>query len=428
MRPLLLLACAAAAAITDAAKVDSITTSVTSDGYVFVRVDAGGHSGWGQASYNNEHADLQDVIGAKVHEWVGPQVLGQEFTSPADIDAFAQGTWDQIYKHTGDVLAQALAGVDTALWDLVARSQNASVCTLIAREFNTTCKTRVSVYGSNGDRHKKPKDIVANAVHNRDTYGVQAFKFQIANRLGAHTGHDIDIKPGRTEALIPLARQMLGPDVMLMVDANGGFDNVTHATCIGELLVAHNYTWFEEPFPFWRYEDTTELMRAVPGLAVALGEQEYRLDVWSRNVGASMRYAQPDIHYVGGLSRALRVARMTIAAGVTFVPHSPNPSMLDVFALHLMASVPNAFGHMEFDAVNTRHPPSGTAFFVEPVYALEDGQMRVPLGPGWGVTLKPGLLANATNQTSTDDDRPGAQAAGRLRRRRMIWEEDVREG
>ena len=401
-----LLLCCAIAGGGRAAKVDSITTSVTSDGYVFVRVDAGGHSGWGQASYNNEHADLMYVIADKVHEWVGPQVLGQEFTSPADIDAFAQATWEQIYKHTGDVLAQALAGVDTALWDLVARSQNASVCSLIAGEFNATCKTHVSVYGSNGDRHKSPKDIVANAVHNRDTYGVQAFKFQIANRLGARTGHDIDIKPGRTEALIPLARQMLGPDVLLMVDANGGYDNVTHATHTGELLVANNYNWFEEPFPFWRYEDTAELMRAVPGLAVALGEQEYRLDVWARilatrNVGASMRYAQPDIHYVGGLSRALRVARMTIAANVTFVPHSPNPSMLDVFALHLMASVPNAWTHMEFDAINTRHPPTGTDFFVEPVYALEGGQMRVPPGPGWGVALKPYLLANATNQTST---------------------------
>ena len=69
----ILLSCAIA--VGRAAKVDSITTSVTSDGYVFVRVDAGGHSGWGQASYNNEHADLMYVIADKVHEWVGPQVL-----------------------------------------------------------------------------------------------------------------------------------------------------------------------------------------------------------------------------------------------------------------------------------------------------------------------------------------------------------------
>ena len=80
-------------------------------------------------------------------------------------------------------------------------------------------------------------------------------------------------------------------------------------------------------------------------MGIALGEQEYRLDVWERNI-ASMQYTQPDVHYIGGLSRALRVARMSVAAGRTFVPHSPNPSMIDVFALSMMAAVPNAWGFM----------------------------------------------------------------------------------
>lgn len=143
-------------------------------------------------------------------------------------------------------------------------------------------------------------------------------------------------------------------------------------------------------------------MAAVPGIPIALGEQEFRLDVWERNINTSMRYAQPDVHYVGGVSRALRVAKMSAAApSVTFVPHSPNPSMLDVFALNLMASVPNAWGHMEFDAINTLSLPDGTEFFTEPVYAIKDGMMALPTGAGWGVTLKPGLLTKAANRTST---------------------------
>merc|ERR1712232_961541 len=116
-------------------------------------------------------------------------------------------------------------------------------------------------------------------------------------------------------------------------------------------------------------------------------------------------YAQPDVHYVGGLSRALRVAKMTMAANTTFVPHSPNPSMLDVIALHMLAAVPNAFGFMEFDAINTRSPPDGSDFFVEKVYELEGGAMTVPQKPGYGVTLKPGLLHKASNKTSHDDSR-----------------------
>lgn len=380
-----------------ASKVDRITTSVTSEGFVFVEVTAGGASGWGEASYNDQ---VVDTVADKIHEWVAHQALGHKFRTPDDIDAFAERAWNSQYKYTGTVLAQAIAGVDTALWDLMARGRNASCCSLIAERMQSTCKPFVPIYGSNGKRSKRPDDIVAKAVHNRDKYGVQAFKFQVGNRLGATSGHDVDIKPNRTEELIPLARRLLGPSVTLMVDANGGFDNLTHAQRVADLLVKHNYTWFEEPFPFWRYEDTAALMRAVPRIAVAIGEQEYRLDVFERNMRASMRYAQPDVHYVGGVSRALQVAKMTLEQNVTFVPHSPNPSMINVFVLHLLASIPTAFPFMEFDAINTLEPPSGAKFFTEEVYRIHDGAMKVPQGTGWGVTLKPGLLRDATNRTS----------------------------
>lgn len=375
--------------------IDSITTSVTENEYVFVQVTAGDLVGWGQASYKYGRTHLMDTIADEVHSWVGKYVLGEEFKTPADIDRVVEHAWRKNYKRTGTVLAQALAGVDAALWDLVARSQNKSVCFLIAQEMGGECKSQVQVYGSNGDRGESPEDIVGNAVANRDKYGVKAFKFQIADRMGG----DVDIEPGRTEQLIPLARQQLGPDVKLMVDANGGYDSSERASSVARLLAENDYTWFEEPFPYWEYDQAAALGQEVPGIAIALGEQEYRLDVWQRNIHA-MRFAQPDVHYIGGVSRTLRVARMSMDANTVFVPHSPNPSMLNVFALSMLAAVPNAFEYMEFDAVNTRDPPTGTKFFTEEVYAIRDGAMRVPTGPGWGVTLKPGLLEQAKNHTS----------------------------
>ena len=332
---LALCGCVAASGV----EVDSIMTSITKDGNVLVRLTTKDNAtGWGQASYNNEHADLMDVIADKVHEWVGPHVFDKKFKTMDDLDRFADGVWRDIYKHTGDVLAQALAGVDTALHGLVARYQNLSVCEMIARNFSSTCKPSVPVYGSNGDRSKSPKDIVANAVHNRDTFNIGAFKFQIMNRMG----RGVDITPGRTEELITLARQELGPGIKLMVDANGGFEpeEIAHAKTVSALLVANNYTWLEEPFPFWEYSDSGQLAAEAlrpHGMGVALGEQEFRLDVFQRNM-QQIDFAQPDVHYVGGVARALRVARMSMAANKTFVPHSPNPSMLDVFALSMLAT------------------------------------------------------------------------------------------
>ena len=66
-----------------------------------------------------------------------------------------------------------------------------------------------------------------------------------------------------------------------MADANGGYDNTTHAREIAQLLIDNNFTWFEEPFPFWNYDEVAALAKEVqPKLGLALGEQEYRLDVW----------------------------------------------------------------------------------------------------------------------------------------------------
>lgn len=365
------------------------------DGYVFVRVKAGHLEGWGQACYHSSRSQLSGVVAKRVHTWVGPHVLGKTVETPADIDAVTDTAWRQNYKHTGDVLAQVLAGVDTALWDLVARNLNVSVCTLVAEVMGGECKSHMPVYGSNGNRETDMGLLLANAVHNHDKYGVQAFKFQIAQRMGG----DVDITPNRTETLIPLARQLLGPEVTLLADANGGYDTIERAKPIAQLLIDNNFTFFEEPYPFWEYDKAAALGAAMPGMPIALGEQEYRTDVWQRNVHA-MDVWQPDVHYIGGVSRSLAVARMSMEAGARFVPHSPNPSFVAVFTLHIAAAVPNAFQFMEADAVNTRQPPDGKRFFTEGVLKIKDGKMKVPTGAGWGVALRSDWVDEASKRTS----------------------------
>ncbi|EOD23499.1 hypothetical protein EMIHUDRAFT_239592 [Emiliania huxleyi CCMP1516] len=323
------------------------------------------------------------------------QDIWRTVETPADIDAVTDTAWRQNYKHTGDVLAQVLAGVDTALWDLVARNLNVSVCTLVAEVMGGECKSHMPVYGSNGNRETDMGLLLANAVHNHDKYGVQAFKFQIAQRMGG----DVDITPNRTETLIPLARQLLGPEVTLLADANGGYDTIERAKPIAQLLIDNNFTFFEEPYPFWEYDKAAALGAAMPGMPIALGEQEYRMDVWQRNVHA-MDVWQPDVHYIGGVSRSLAVARMSMEAGARFVPHSPNPSFVAVFTLHIAAAVPNAFQFMEADAVNTRQPPDGKRFFTEGVLKIKDGKMKVPTGAGWGVALRSDWVDEASKRTS----------------------------
>ena len=105
---------------------------------------------------------------------------------------------------------------------------------------------------------------------------------------------------------------------------------------------------------------------------------------------------QPDVCYVGGLTRALRVAALGARAGLPCVPHSANLSLVTVFTLHLMAAIPNAGDHVEFSIEDT----PWTRGLYTPALEVRDGRVMIPDGPGWGVTLRPAWLAGARRQVS----------------------------
>ena len=84
-------------------------------------------------------------------------------------------------------------------------------------------------------------------------------------------------------------------------------------------------------------------------IPVAGGEQDYDLQQWKRIVDMrAVDIAQPDVCYIGGVTRALAAAKLAEAAGLPCVPHSANHSLVTVFTLHLMGALPNAGPHVEF--------------------------------------------------------------------------------
>ena len=108
---------------------------------------------------------------------------------------------------------------------------------------------------------------------------------------------------------------------------------------------------------------------------------------------------QPDICYVGGLSRALRVAAMANEAGLPCVPHSANLSLVMVFTLHMMGAIENAGPYVEFSIEGLDYYPWQEGLF-SPALAVRDGQVQIPAGPGWGVEINPAWLAKANYQLS----------------------------
>jgi len=236
-----------------------------------------------------------------------------------------------------------------------------------------------------------PKDEADRLVRLRDACGFRAFKI----RIGKVCGHDQDQWPGRTEALVPTVRKAIGDDLALLVDANSCY-TPPKAIQVGRILQDNNVCHFEEPCPYWDLESTARVTAAI-NVPVAGGEQDNDLAQWRRMIKMNaVDIVQPDICYVGGLTRALRVAKMAEKAKKLCVPHSANLAMVTVFTLHMLAAIPNAGPYIEF-AIEPWPWQNG---IYSPKLKVKDGLLTIPQGPGWGVTINKKWLQKAKRQIS----------------------------
>jgi L-alanine-DL-glutamate epimerase-like enolase superfamily enzyme len=360
-------------------KIKSIETFVRAPnvGVVRLRTDDGAE-GWGQVSTFNA-----DITATVLHRQVAPVALGAD---AFDIDGLADRILEATYKFPGSYVCRALTGVDTALWDLRGKLEGKSVCELLGgtpRPF--------PVYASSMRRDITPEDEADRLVRLRDAFGYRAFKI----RVGSVNGHDRDQWPGRTETLVPTVRKAIGDDVTLLVDGNSCY-TPAKAIEVAQMLHQNNVGHFEEPCPYWQLEWTAEVRRA-SRVPVAGGEQDYDLQQWKRIIGMpAVDIVQPDVCYIGGVARTLRVARWADKAGLPCVPHSANRSMVTVFTLHVMGAIPNAGPHVEFSIEPTSWVDG---LLTEPLEA-KNGRVDIPAGTGWGVEISPDWLAQAEHQIS----------------------------
>ncbi|MFO1328164.1 MAG: mandelate racemase/muconate lactonizing enzyme family protein [Rubrivivax sp.] len=363
-------------------KIDRIETFCRDEvGFVRVTTDDGAQ-GWGQVS--TYHPDISATV---LHRQVAPWVLGQD---ARDIAALVERVCERELKFPGSHLYRAIGGVDTALWDLHGRVQGRPVCALLG---GTSGPLRA--YASSMKRDITPDAEAARFADLRERFGFDAFKF----RVGAECGHDVDEWPGRTEAIVPTVRRVLGDDATLLVDGNSAF-SPRRAIEVGRLLQDHGVCHFEEPCPYWEMEQTAEVRRALT-LDVTGGEQDNYLPAWRHMVAVgAVDVLQPDVCYMGGLVRTLQVVRLAQQAGLPVTPHSANLSLVTLFTMHLLRAIPNAGPYLEFSIEGRDYYPWQEGLYVESPYTVRDGRVTVTDAPGWGVEIAPDWLARAMHQVS----------------------------
>jgi L-alanine-DL-glutamate epimerase-like enolase superfamily enzyme len=356
-------------------RIESYTASYAT----IVRVVADdGSEGFGQlAPYNN------DITTTVLHRLVAPHALGCD---PYQMGAIADHCIETNYKFPWSFVCRATSGLETALWDLRGKREGQSVCALLGGT-----PRPLPVYGSSMRRDITPSDEADRIARLRDSQGFEAFKI----RVGKTMGHNEDEWPGRTEAILPTVRQAVGDDVMLLADANSCY-TPDKAIEVGQMMQEHGYYFFEEPCPFWQFEWTAEVNAALD-MHVAGGEQDNNLAQWRRMLTMdAVDIAQPDVCYLGGVSRTLKVAEMAEATGKRCVPHSANRSLLTVFSMHILAAIPNPAPHLEYSIEEV----DWVKGIYEPMPEIVDGQASFPDGPGWGVRIRPEWLQRAEQQVS----------------------------
>src|SRR5690625_968066 len=196
----------------------------------FVRLTAeDGATGWGQLSAYNS-----DITARVFHRQIAPWALGRGID---ELEILIGEIERREHKFSCSYLYRAMAGLDTAIWDLRGRIAGKPVTSLIGGT-----PGRLRAYASSMKRDITPEGEARRVLELRDCHGFDAFKF----RIGAECGQDRDEWEGRTEAIVPAIRQALGPEAALMVDANSGF-SPARAIEIGRMLEAHGVEHYEEP-------------------------------------------------------------------------------------------------------------------------------------------------------------------------------------
>jgi len=363
-------------------KIRSLETFATQD-VGFVRVTAeDGAQGWGQVSTYNA-----DITARVFHRQVAPWALGAD---EADIERLVDLVPEKELKFPGSYLSRAIGGLDTALWDLKGKRAGKPVCALLG---GTPGKLRT--YASSMKRDIGPEAEAARFLRLRDAHGFDAFKF----RVGAEFGHDVDEWPGRTEAIVPTVRRALGDGATLLVDGNSGF-SPARAIEVGRMLQDNGVVHFEEPCPYWELEQTREVKEALD-LDVTGGEQDCMIPTFRHMIEmGAVDIVQPDVCYLGGMVRTLRVARMAAVAGLPCTPHSANLAMVTLFTMHLLRAIDNAGDYLEFSIEEADYYPWQYGLFRNDPYKVEDGHVTVSDAPGWGIEIEPEWLARSAYQVS----------------------------
>jgi L-alanine-DL-glutamate epimerase-like enolase superfamily enzyme len=263
------------------------------------------------------------------------------------------------------VASMAISAVDTALWDLKAKLLGLSVARLLG-----VVREAAPVYGSGGFTTYSDERLREQFTHWVHELGIPRVKMKIGQDWGANEARDLE--------RIHVARETIGPDARLFVDANGAYTR-KQAVRMARAMGDDDVSYFEEPVSSDDLEGL-HLIRNLIDMDVAAGEYGYHLAYFADMCAAeAVDILQADVSRCGGVTEWMRVAALAAAHGLPVSAHTAQS-----LTAHVACAVPNVV-HLEYFHDHARCDRILFDGVLEPV----GGVLRPdPERPGFGLELK----------------------------------------
>ncbi len=344
--------------------------------------------GLGEAAhFGGPLRSTQTVIEGELRD----HLLGED---PREIERLWEQMHQRSYKHArGGLLIAAMSGIDIALWDLRGKLAGMPLWRLLGGY-----RRRVPAYATGGF-YTEGKGIRELCVEMNGyvQHGFRAVKMKVGRNsdiegspLRAMTHRGVcEVSLSEDLARVQAVREAIGPDVRLMVDANGAWD-VPTAVKMGRAMEPYDIYWFEEPVcP----DDIAGSAQVAAKVAIPVAGYETcsygRVSFRDYIAARAVYFVQPDVAWAGGLTEGLKIAHLAQAWNLPLAPHIHGSAVAVAAALHLLAAIPNgSLAEMVFPA----HPLMAD-LVSEPLLVDSTGHIELSERPGLGVELEAAVVA-----------------------------------
>lgn len=298
-----------------------------------------------------------------------PLLLGENALEPERVT-------EKLHQHTfwqgrGGSVTHAISGIDIALWDILGQATRQPVGRLLGGRYRERVRPYASVL------MERPKVLTERLA------GIKADGFRAFKIGWGPFGRESN---AMDEAIVRAAREAIGAESLLMVDAGGSdafwAQGYKWALRTAEMLADYDVTWFEEPLNPDALDDY-RMLREHSKVPIAGGEVLTRRQSFQPWLEAgAFDIVQPDVTKVGGISEERRIAWMAREHGVKFIPHGWNT------AVGLAADLQLASAFPETDLVEYLNGSPFIDEIVEEPWRLDaDGMLAIPDRPGLGLKL-----------------------------------------